>query len=66
MTDITRADLDHLRNDITLQIHRIEAKLDEKPSVAALYQAVVVMMFGLSTAITATVVVLNTVGLLKH
>jgi hypothetical protein len=34
--------------------------------VAALYQAVVVMMFGLSTAITATVVVLNTVGLLKH
>jgi predicted transport protein len=59
-----RADAVAFRMDVDRQFAQVEAKLDAKPSVAALYQAVVVMMFGLSAAITGTVVVLKNVGLL--
>jgi hypothetical protein len=75
VTEITRADLDQLRYSLSAQIGelrrdmdirfaQVDAKLDAKPSVAALYQAVLVMLFGLSAVITGTVVVLKNVGLL--
>jgi hypothetical protein len=59
-----RADVVAFRTDIDRQFAQVEAKLDAKPSVAALYQAVAVMMFGLSAAITGTVVVLTNIGLM--
>jgi hypothetical protein len=58
------ADVARLRTDMDRQFAQVEAKLDAKPSVAALYQAVAVMMFGLSAAITGTVVVLKNVGVM--
>jgi hypothetical protein len=65
-SEITRlgVDLLALRTDMDRRFAQVEAKLDAKPSVAALYQAVAVMMFGLSAAITGTVVVLKNVGLM--
>jgi hypothetical protein len=59
-----RADVDRHFAEIDRQFAQVEAKLDAKPSVAALYQSVAVMMFGLSAAITGTVVVLKNIGLL--
>jgi hypothetical protein len=54
MTDITRADLDQLQRSLSADIatlrrdiDRVDAKLDTKPSIAALYQAVVTLMFGI-------------------
>jgi len=59
-----RADVDRHFVEIEIRFAQVDAKLDAKPSVAALYQSVVVMMFGLSAAITGTVVVLKNIGLL--
>jgi hypothetical protein len=59
-----RADVDRYFVEIEIRFAQVDAKLDAKPSVAALYQAVAVMMFGLSAAITGTVVVLKNIGLL--
>jgi hypothetical protein len=42
----------------------VEAKLDAKPTVAVLYQAVVTMMFGIGAVVTSTVVVLKNLGLM--
>ena len=61
-----RRDIVGLRNDMDRQFAQVEAKLDAKPSVFALYQAVVVMMFGFAAVIASTVVVLNNLGLLRH
>ena len=70
---ITRTDLEQMQRALSADIatlrrdiDRVDAKLDTKPSIAALYQAVVTLAFGLSAAITGTVVVLNNLGLSKH
>jgi hypothetical protein len=73
--DITRADLDSLRQslsteittlrrDIDIRFAQVEAKLDAKPNVATLYTSVVTLMFGIGAVITSTVVVLSNLGLL--
>jgi hypothetical protein len=73
MTEVTLADLDHLRQslsaeiaglrrDIDVRFAQVEAKLDAKPSIAALYQAVVTLMFGIGAVVTSTVVVLKNIG----
>jgi hypothetical protein len=66
-----RADLRGLRTDIDRQFAEIdrhfaqvEAKLDAKPSIATLYQAVVTLMFGIGAVVTSTVVVLKNIGLM--
>jgi hypothetical protein len=50
--------------DINQRFAVVEAKLDAKPSVFALYQAVVTLMFGIAVVITSTVVVLKNLGFL--
>jgi len=75
MTEITRADLDQLRQslsaeiailrrDIDIRFAQVDAKLDAKPGYAALYQAVVTLAFGIGAVVTSTVVVLKNVGLM--
>ena len=59
-----RADVDKRFMDIDRQLSRLEAVLYTKPSVFALYQAVVVMSVGLSATIASTVVILKSIGLL--
>jgi len=62
--ELLRSDLLLLRADVDRHFAEIEAKLDAKPTVAALYQAVVTMMFGIGAVVTATVVVLKNLGLM--
>jgi hypothetical protein len=62
--EILRADLLALRTEIDRRFAEIEAKLDAKPSIAALYQAVVTLMFGIGAVVTSTVVVLKNIGLM--
>jgi hypothetical protein len=75
MTELTRADLDHLqrslsaeiatlRRDIDIRFAQVDAKLDAKPGLAALYQAIVTLMFGIGAVVTSTVVVLKNIGLM--
>jgi hypothetical protein len=59
-----RADLLGLRADVDRHFAEVEAKLDAKPSIAALYQAVVTLMFGIGAVVTSTVVVLKNIGLM--
>lgn len=59
-----RADLRSLRTDVDRHFAEVEAKLDAKPTVAALYQAVVMLMFGIGAVVTSTVVVLKNIGLM--
>lgn len=67
MTDFEtlRADLQALRADVDRHFAEVEAKLDAKPSIVALYQAVVTLMFGIGAIVTSTVVILNNIGLVK-
>jgi hypothetical protein len=58
------ADVSRLRTDMDRQFAQVEAKLDAKPSIAALYQAVVTLMFGIGAVVTSTVVVLKNIGLM--
>jgi hypothetical protein len=62
--EILRADLLAIRTEIDRRFAEIEAKLDAKPSIAALYQAVVTLMFGIGAIVAATVSVLKNVGLM--
>jgi hypothetical protein len=59
-----RADVDRHFAEIDRQFGQVEAKLDAKPSIAALYQAVVTLMFGIGAVVTSTVVVLKNIGLM--
>jgi hypothetical protein len=62
--EVLRADLLALRGDVDRHFAEVEAKLDAKPSIAALYQAVVTLMFGIGAVVTSTVVVLKNIGLM--
>jgi hypothetical protein len=59
-----RTDVDRHFAEIDRQFAQVEAKLDAKPTVAALYQAVVTLMFGIGAVVTSTVVVLKNIGLM--
>jgi hypothetical protein len=62
--EILRTDLQSLRGDVDRHFAEVEAKLDAKPSIASLYQAVVTLMFGIGAVVTSTVVILKNVGLM--
>jgi hypothetical protein len=59
-----RDELRALRHEMDVRFAKMESKLDDKPSIVALYQAVVVLMFGIGTVITSAVVVLKNIGLM--
>jgi hypothetical protein len=51
-----------LRTDMDLRFARLEAKLDQKPSVATIYQASLAMFAGMFTVMVGTVVALKTIN----
>jgi len=59
-----RADLSRLRSDMDQWFAYVNARLDAKPSIAALYQAIVTLMFGIGAVVTSTVVVLKNIGMM--
>ncbi len=63
-----RSDIDTrfagLRNEMDLRFARLEAKVDEKPSVATIYQAALTMFTGMFAVMIGTVVVLKTIGII--
>ena len=62
--ELLRSDLLLLRAAVDRHFAEVEAKLDAKPTIATLYQAVVTMMFGIGAVVTSTVVVLKNLGLM--
>jgi hypothetical protein len=60
--EMLRDELRALRTDVDRRLAQVEAKLDTKPSIATLYQAVVTLMFGIGAVVTSTVVVLKSIG----
>lgn len=62
--ELLRSDLLILRSDVDRHFAEIEAKLDAKPTIAMLYQAVVTLMFGIGAVIASTVIVLKNLGYL--
>jgi hypothetical protein len=55
------ADLVALRTDMV----RLEAKIDSKPSLMAMFTAVVIVVFGMAGVIASTVTTLNSLHFLK-
>ena len=61
-TDMRRAVLYGLRTDIDVRFARLEAKIDEKPSAATIYQAALATFTGMFAVIAGTIIVLKTTG----
>jgi hypothetical protein len=59
-----RADALVFRTDVNRRFFELETKLDTKPSIATLYQAVATLAFGIGAVVTSTVVVLKNIGLM--
>jgi hypothetical protein len=53
-----------LRTEMDTRFVRIEAKIDEKPSAATIYQAVLATFAGMFAVMAGTVVVLKAIGLI--
>lgn len=56
-----RADIEGVRRDIV----RLEAKIDSKPSLMAMFTGIVVVVFGMAGVIASTVAILHTLGFIK-
>lgn len=57
--------LESLHNDIVALRHdliRLEAKIDSKPSLMAMFTGIVVVVFGMAGVIASTIAVLHTLG----
>lgn len=59
-----RGDLSALRTEMDTRFVRIEAKIDEKPSAATIYQAVLATFAGMFAVMAGTVVVLKAIGII--
>jgi hypothetical protein len=57
-----RRDLDIRFARIDAQFNVVDAKLDAKPNLGAMYQAVAALSFGIGGVITSTVVILKALG----
>ena len=53
-----------LRTDMDIRFARLEAKVDEKPSAATIYQASLAMITGTFAVMIGTVVVLKTINII--
>jgi len=62
--ELLRSDLLLLRADVDRHFAEVEAKLDAKPTIATLYQAVATLAFGIGAVVTSTVIVLKNIGLM--
>jgi hypothetical protein len=65
MTDAT---LETIRSDIAglrLDLVRLEAKIDSKPSLMAMFAGIVVVVFGMAGVVASTVAMLHTLGFIR-
>jgi hypothetical protein len=53
-----------LRTEMDIRFVRLEAKIDEKPSAATIYQAVLATFAGMFAVMAGTVVVLKAIGII--
>lgn len=59
------ADLVALRTELRADIIRLEAKIDSKPSLMAMFTGIVVVVFGMAGVIASTVATLSALHLLR-
>lgn len=67
--DALRGDLGTIRASVDamrLDIVRLEAKVDSKPSLMAMFTGIVVVVFGMAGIIGTTVATLNSLGFLAR
>jgi hypothetical protein len=57
-----RTDVGALRHEVRLDIVRLEAKIDSKPSLMAMFTGIFVVVFGIAGVIASTVATLHTLG----
>lgn len=65
MAEITLASLHNDIQALRLDLVRLEAKIDTKPSLMAMFTAVIVVVFGMFGVVASTITALNTLHLLK-
>jgi hypothetical protein len=63
-----RADIDarfgHLETDMNIRFARLEAKIDEKPGAATIYQASLGTFAGMFAVMIGTVILLKTISII--
>jgi len=57
-----RNDVMALRHELRIDIVRLEAKIDSKPSLMAMFTGIVIVVFGMAGVIASTITVLHTLG----
>jgi len=69
MADITLDNLhDELmafRNEVKTDFIRLEAKIDGKPSLMAMFTGIIVVVFGMAGVIASAIGTLHTLGMLR-
>lgn len=65
--DITtlRDELRHSREELRHDIVRLEAKIDSKPSLMAMFTGIVVVVFGMAGVAASTIASLHSLGLIR-
>jgi uncharacterized membrane protein len=59
------ADILGLRQELRHDIVRLEAKIDSKPSLMAMFTGIVVVVFGMAGVIASTIASLHSLGMIK-
>jgi uncharacterized membrane protein len=57
--------MQEMRHEMRLDLARLEAKIDTKPSLMAMFTAVIVVVFGMFGVVASTVATLNSLGVLR-
>ncbi|HEY2541298.1 MAG TPA: hypothetical protein VGI28_17650 [Stellaceae bacterium] len=69
MADITLVtlhdELNALRIELRVDLIRLEAKIDSKPSLMAMFTGIVIVVFGMAGVIASTIAILTNLHLLK-
>jgi hypothetical protein len=61
-----RQDFVALRQELKTDIIRLEAKIDGKPSIMAMFTGIVVVVFGMAGVIASTIATLGVLHLIGH
>jgi hypothetical protein len=60
-----REELTAFRHEVKTDLIRLEAKIDGKPSLMAMFTGIIIVVFGMAGVIASTIGTLHTLGLLK-
>jgi hypothetical protein len=60
-----RDEVRRTREELRLDFVRLEAKIDSKPSIMAMFTGIVIVWFGMAGVIASTVATLHTLGFIK-